>query len=402
MSDYSIPPANAPQASPANAPQTPPADRSWSSPPRALTPGWDRQERVTGRLFGLHRWQVLGVPVINLVLFLLTFGTTTMAGALHAGVNPFADPANLSKGFSFSVPLMTILLCHELGHYVLAAYHGVDATLPFFIPGPPWLVGTFGAFIRMRGMPRSRRALFDIGAAGPWAGLMVAIPAVMLGLHWSEIRPLTSGVDGGLTLGDSVLFTSLARLMLGVDPDQVTIILHPVALAGWFGIFVTFLNLLPVGQLDGGHVVYALLGRGHRMVARLFLLVVFGMGFLGWQGWFLWAFMLAFVLRVDHPPTLDSETPLDPRRKLAAWLTIGIFSLTFMPVPLSVVEPQVELPREPLERAPFERREPPSPPQHPRGFEENEPADDESGDLEFLTVEWSVKPGLENGTVIRT
>jgi len=293
---------------------------------------------------------------IHVLLFVLTFLTTTMAGALHAGVDPFSDPWGLVEGLPFSTTLMLILLCHELGHYTLAAFHRVPATLPYFIPGPPFLVGTFGAFIRMQGMPRSRRALFDVGAAGPWAGFVVAVPAVILGLSWSEVRPLENDLIGGLSLGNSLLFSSLSSWVLGVHPDDATILLHPVALAGWFGIFVTFLNLLPVGQLDGGHVVYALFGRAHRTIARLFFVLVLGMGFLGWQGWFVWALLLGFVLRVDHPDTADPATPLDPVRKLAAWCTIGVFVITFMPVPLSVLEP--ELPPQP---APMHRELPGAP-----------------------------------------
>jgi membrane-associated protease RseP (regulator of RpoE activity) len=276
-------------------------------------------------------------PVVHIALFLATFATTTMAGAAHAGENPFDGLRSFLAGLPFSTTLMMILLCHELGHYALALHHRVPTTLPYFIPGPPFLVGTFGAFIRMYGLPRSRRALFDVGAAGPWAGLVVAIPAVVVGLAWSDVLPLDSLHDDGLVLGNSILFSALSRLVLGVDPESATILLHPVALAGWFGIFVTFLNLLPVGQLDGGHVVYALFGRLHGRIARLFFAVVLAMGFFGWEGWFVWAAMLAFALGVQHPDTVDHDTPLDPRRKLAAWLTIGVFFLTFMPVPLSVV-----------------------------------------------------------------
>jgi membrane-associated protease RseP (regulator of RpoE activity) len=221
---------------------------------------------------------------------------------------------------------------------VLAAYHRVPTTLPYFIPGPPFLVGTFGAFIRMDGMPRSRKALFDVGAAGPWAGMVIAVPATILGLSWSEVEPLAFESGGALSLGNSILFSSLTQVILGVHPDEATILLHPVALAGWFGMFITFLNLLPIGQLDGGHVVYALLGRGHRTVARSFLLLVVAMGFLGWEGWFVGAAMLAFVLRVDHPDTPDADTPLDPKRRLGAGLTMAMFVLTFMPVPISVIE----------------------------------------------------------------
>ena len=290
----------------------------------------------------------------HLALFFVTFVTTTMAGALHVGVDPLRDPLAIVEGLPFSFTLMLILLCHELGHYVLAAVHRVPATLPYFIPGPPFLVGTFGAFIKMHGMPRSRRALFDVGAAGPWAGFVVAVPAVILGLGFSDVRRMGGEMEAGRSLGNSSLFSSLSSIVLGVHPDDVTILLHPVALAGWFGIFVTFLNLLPIGQLDGGHVVYALFGRGHRKIARLFFVIVLGLGFLGWQGWFLWAFLLGFVLRVDHPDTQDSDTPLDPVRKAAAWATIGIFVVTFMPVPLSVLDavPGSAPTRRELERAP--------------------------------------------------
>jgi membrane-associated protease RseP (regulator of RpoE activity) len=270
---------------------------------------------------------------IHVVLFLTTLFTTTLAGSFQAGVNPLTDLRLLIHGLPFSVTLMGILLVHEMGHFLMSRVHGVEATPPYFIPGPPFLIGTFGAFIRMR-TPTNRKALFDVGAAGPWAGFLVAIPAVFYGLSLSEVRALEPNA-GGLVLGDSLVFSWLTRLALGVSPANVTILLHPIALAGWFGLFVTFLNLLPIGQLDGGHVVYALIGRRHRWVARCALLVVIGLAFLGWQGWVMWA-VLVTVLGLDHPPTID-DTPLDLRRRVAAWLTIALFAITFMPVPLLIV-----------------------------------------------------------------
>ncbi len=227
---------------------------------------------------------------------------------------------------------MGILLFHEMGHFLMSRVHGVEATPPYFIPGPPFLVGTFGAFIRMH-TPTNRKALFDVGAAGPWAGFVVALPAVFYGLSLSEVRALDAP-GGGLVLGQSLVFTWLTRLALGVSPNDATILLHPIALAGWFGLFVTFLNLLPVGQLDGGHVVYSLLGRRHRWVARAALVTIVGLAFVGWQGWVMWA-VLVTVLGLDHPPTID-DTPLDPTRRFAAWLTIALFAVTFMPVPISL------------------------------------------------------------------
>lgn len=277
------------------------------------------------------------IPLLHIVLFGTTFITTAMAGAFQLGADPLSDPASIRAGFPFAVTLLSILLIHELGHYTLSKVHGVRATLPYFIPAPPVLIGTFGAFIRMKSPPSTRRALFDVGAAGPWAGLLLAIPAVIIGLHLSEVRPAGMN-DGGLILGDSILFKLLTRLALGTIADDATIMLHPVALAGWFGLFVTFLNLLPVGQLDGGHVTYAMFGRRHAWISRLFLAVIAFLGFRGWEGWFVWVVLLLFI-GVDHPPTRDTATPLDMRRRLAAWLTVGAFIVTFMPEPISVAEP---------------------------------------------------------------
>jgi len=280
--------------------------------------------------------------LLHLFLFFVTFATTTLAGAFQKGVDPFSEPISLLLGLSFSVPLMLILLCHEMGHYLVARRHGVRASLPYFLPAPPLPVlpiGTFGAFIRMRSLPADRRILFDIGAAGPWGGIAIAVPAVAIGLYLSEIRPLNP-LEGGLFLGDSLLFSALTRLVLGVSGNDVNIELHPIALAGWFGLFVTFLNLLPVGQLDGGHVIYSLFGRLHRWISRGFLVVIFFLGFHGWLGWFFWVGLLAF-LGVDHPPTHDFFSSLDLRRKVYAWSTVILFALTFMPVPFSVSEPPI-------------------------------------------------------------
>jgi membrane-associated protease RseP (regulator of RpoE activity) len=276
------------------------------------------------------------VPVLHLLLFFATLVTTCMAGAFQQGANPFTNPVTLLSGLPFAATLMAILLFHEMGHYLLARVHGVRASLPYFIPGPPFFVGTFGAFIRMKSPPANRRALFDVGAAGPWAGVILAIPAVILGLSLSEVRPL-SPTEGGIILGDSLLFSALTYLVLGVSADDVSIILHPVALAGWFGLFVTFLNLLPVGQLDGGHVTYSLFGRTHRWISRVALVAILLLGFQGWQGWFVWAVLLS-LLGIDHPPTLDLFSSLDLRRKLYGWCTVGLFALTFIPVPITIVE----------------------------------------------------------------
>jgi membrane-associated protease RseP (regulator of RpoE activity) len=279
-------------------------------------------------------------PAVNILLFMATFLTTAMASALNQGVDFISDPMLIRAGFPFAITVMTILLFHEFGHYFLARAHRVDSSLPFFIPAPPvFLIGTFGAFIRMRTLPPNRRALFDIGAAGPWAGFVVAVPAVVFGLELSEIRPLNPA-EGGLILGDSLLFSWLTSLVLGVDSKNVTIILHPIALAGWFGLLVTGLNLLPAGQLDGGHVAYAVFGRLHRWISRGILAFVILLGLTGWPGWIVWGFLL-LLLGLGHPPPRDPVTPLDRRRVAAAVLTLGIFIVTFMPEPVSIVEPVI-------------------------------------------------------------
>ncbi len=306
------------------------------------------------------------IPRINRVLFILTLLTTTLAGAQSAGVEvSFAHPLDalvgLSQGLSFSIPLMSILLAHEMGHFLTARRYGVDTSLPYFIPAifpSIFSIGTFGAFIRMRSLPKTRRAMFDIGAAGPWAGFVVALIAIIIGLKLSEVTPLdTSSV--GIELGNSIVFWSLSRVILGVDPDAVNITLHPAAFAGWIGLLVTTLNLLPVGQLDGGHVVYSLFGpRWHRRVSRavwmgcLFMVLVPKLLALlpgvpeinYWPGWIMW-FLLILVLGLGHPVTQDAETPLVGKRRLAAWATVLLFIVTFTPVPLSFVAPKAPIPQ---------------------------------------------------------
>lgn len=286
------------------------------------------------------------IPVLNLVLFFLTLLTTTTAGAAMAGVDmsiwhPIAALSSLGAGLSFSLPLMAILLAHEMGHYLTSRFHGVEATLPFFIPAPPniFIIGTFGAFIRMKSPARTRRVMFDIGAAGPWAGAVLAVPFLIVGLHLSDIGPLGKGES--LELGNSLLFWWLQRMALGVDPSHVNVNLHPIAFAGWIGLFVTALNLLPVGQLDGGHVVYALFPRHHRAISVTFVISCFlmtivpmALGMTFWLGWLVWG-TLAIVLGLGHPMTVDRDLPMNFTRRVSAWLTVLLFVVTFSPVPLA-------------------------------------------------------------------
>ncbi|HYA36453.1 MAG TPA: site-2 protease family protein [Candidatus Binataceae bacterium] len=299
------------------------------------------------------------VPPINRLLFFLTLLTTTMAGAYMAGadlaiVHPFRSIWQLTWGLTFSIPLMFILGSHEMGHFIVSWRNRVEATWPYFIPAPypsVFFLGTFGAFIRMKSVVRSRRVMFDIGAAGPWAGALVAIPITFVGLMMSTVTPLDAS-QGGIQLGNSLIFLALTKAALHVDPDTVNINLHPTALAGWVGLFVTTLNLLPVGQLDGGHVTYALFGRRHGVISVLCvigcILMVFVPFFTSlpfWWGWLVWAGLLLF-LGLQHPSTADVDTPLDKPRRLAAWLTIALFVVTFSPVPLWFAEPTEPQPQQ--------------------------------------------------------
>jgi membrane-associated protease RseP (regulator of RpoE activity) len=272
---------------------------------------------------------------VNLVLLVLTAITTTIAGATIAGVDPFEDPALLSRGVPFAATLMTILLAHEAGHYVMCRRYGVSASLPYFIPGlfiAP-APGTFGAFIRIRSRFPDRRALFDMAVAGPWAGFVVALVATWIGLKQSTILPTPP--DSQLMLGDSLILIGLTRLVLGVDPAIV--VLSPVAYAGWIGFFVTALNLLPVGQLDGGHVIYAALGRSLRVLSAALVAFLVWLGLRGWPGWLLWAAIITVLVGLGHPSTLDDGRPLDTGRLLAAVATFVIFVLTFVAEPFKFV-----------------------------------------------------------------
>lgn len=261
-------------------------------------------------------------PWPNLVLFVATMLTTLFVGALHQGADPLQDPRNLLAGLPFAATLLAILGVHELGHYFTAKAYGIRVTLPYFIPAPIGL-GTFGAFIKMKSPVTDRRALLDVGIAGPLAGLVLAIPAVLVGLRLSTIVPAQGA---GVGLGTSLLFLFLQAIAVGPVPDGLDILLHPVAFAGWIGLFVTALNLLPIGQLDGGHIAYALLGRRHRQVAMGTAALLVALGIFFWQGWLVWA-VLAIAMGFQHPPPLDDVTPLDGRRRL---LAVGAFVLLLL------------------------------------------------------------------------
>jgi len=304
---------------------------------------------------------------VNIAMFLLTLVSVMLTGAVIPAGTPVPPDvlgqlqllaANIFSGWPFALALLSILLAHEFGHYIAGRIHKVDVTLPFFIPLPLSILGTMGAFINMRSIPRNKRHLFDIGVAGPLAGLIVAIPVLLIGLKLSTIGTIQP-VEGGYIEGNSLLYLLTKLVVFGqwlpspitygnlppalywlvyfftgtpVPYGGVDVFIHPVALAGWAGILVTSLNLIPAGQLDGGHILYTLFGNRLQKM-RFFIIGILGvMGFF-WNGWWLWAVILLIFGRM-HAEPLDQITTLDSRRKKLAWLMILIFLLTISPVPM--------------------------------------------------------------------
>ena len=295
---------------------------------------------------------------IHLGLFIATVASLLFAGnpMVLLDDEPFSL-ANLWRGWPFAVPLITILIAHEFGHFIAARRHGVPASLPYFLPMPLSPFGTMGAIIVMRGRIASRKALLDIGASGPLAGMAVALPVLVWGLLHSEVKEITGH---GVMEGQCLLYSLIKRIVLGPIPDGFDVFLHPTAFAGWVGMLITMINLVPVGQLDGGHVAYALLGPRQNTVAKyvhLGLLGVFattfGMHFLDASKqapladaaytaftmsfvWLLWFGLLLLLRRLskgNHPPTGPGD--LDRTRKAIAVGTLLLFVLLFMPTPWS-------------------------------------------------------------------
>ncbi len=268
------------------------------------------------------------------LLFLATVFTVLWAGAYQTNTNPLVgpwnflvdDPGSLWRGIPFAATLLGILVTHELGHYLLSRLHGVPTSLPLFVPGLPHFVGTFGAIIRMRAPLTDRRALFDIGVAGPIAGFAVAVVALVIGLRLSTVVPIQTGY--GMHLGEPLLLQFASWVVIGPLSPTADVVLHPVGFAAWFGLFITSLNLLPIGQLDGGHVAYALLGDRQRSVAVALVPILMVFGWLGWKGWFVWV-GLAGMMGLAHPPVRNPYRELGGVRVLVGWLALLIFALTF-------------------------------------------------------------------------
>ncbi len=253
----------------------------------------------------------------------------------------WSDPDLLWLGLSFSLPLLLILLCHELGHYLACRYYRVPATPPFFLPVPIGL-GTFGAFIRIRAPIRDKRQLFDIGAGGPIAGFIALLPFLLYGVARSTPADLYLAAEqetAELLLilpGNSLALELATRLFHGDLGPNLTLDLHPFALAAWVGLLATALNLIPLGQLDGGHILYSVAAHRQRLVAMPLWLGLAAAGLFFWRGWLFWC-AIVLLMGLRHPPVIDERPSLDSRRLLLAWLTLALFALSFMPVPISMV-----------------------------------------------------------------
>ena len=277
------------------------------------------------------------IPKLHLGLFLATVLTTLLAGAMMEGAQIFSNPLEITKGIPFSFTLLLILGCHEFGHYYYAMKHNVDATLPYFIPAPPFLflIGTFGAFIKINSPIYRRDALLQIGAAGPIAGFIIAVPALILGLLLSTVVAVDSE-QVGIILGDSILMKILTAIIHPGLPENMDILLHPMAFAGWIGLLVTMLNLLPIGQLDGGHIAYAMLGDKHKKLAKAAFLALIPLSFLS-LNWLIWGLLILVLMRTTkHPPIQDIYTPLSAQNQNIGYACLVIFILCFIPAPFQV------------------------------------------------------------------
>ncbi|MEI7906633.1 MAG: site-2 protease family protein [Bacteroidota bacterium] len=302
--------------------------------------------------------------LLHLSLFIATFFTTTVAGVAWLNIDPF-ELSNFAYGLPYSFSILFILTCHEFGHYFAARYHGVDATLPFFIPTPsvPGFMnfGTFGAVIKTQSPIPSKKVMFDIGVAGPIAGFFATIAILIYGfthlpgkefilkIHPDYFTQTQQGI--GLTFGHSLLYNFFGLILTNGATDFIPpmseMYHYPFLCTGWFGLFVTSMNLIPIGQLDGGHLSYTMFGRNHTMVANVSFGFIFLLGAagllpllgvettIGWSGWVFWTLILLFVVKLYHPPVED-ETELDANRRLIGWLTFGILVISFTPSPFNI------------------------------------------------------------------
>ena len=273
---------------------------------------------------------------VNIALFIATIFTTTLAGAILWATDyaitwtEIFSPPYLLNGFTFfSIPLLLILGTHEMGHYFASKKHHLDTSLPFFIPlPPPFILGTFGALISTREPIPDRKTLLDVGVSGPICGFLVAIPICIVGLFLTQQNPQ---YGGEITINFPLVLQGL-NSFFSIPEDAI---IHPTLFAGWVGLFLTAINLLPIGQLDGGHVVRALLKENHRYASWLVIVMVLGMG-LFYTGWLMFAFIILFLIGTQHQPPLNEFSSLDTRRKILGIIALIIFVICFAPIPMSI------------------------------------------------------------------
>jgi membrane-associated protease RseP (regulator of RpoE activity) len=285
----------------------------------------------------------------HIILFLLTVATTTLVGAEHFAAfyiefgsrRPDLSTSQFFlNGLWYSASILAILGAHEFGHYYACRYYRVDASLPYFLPAPLPLTGTLGAFIRIRQTIPGKRELFDIGIAGPIAGFLVAVPILLIGMGLSRVAPLPPNMQGFVELGEPLLFKAVAYLFYGTPPEGYSINMHPMAFAAWFGLLATALNLFPIGQLDGGHISYAVLGRASTFVTLGTVAALIGLTFVS-SSWLVWTVLTVVMLVAfgpRHPRTFDEDIPLDRSRMWLAAGALVMFVVCFTPAPIEPLD----------------------------------------------------------------
>ncbi len=288
--------------------------------------------------------------ILPIILFLATLASTTFAGLFYVGgddrffvtaIVAASHPSILIRGLPFSLTFITILLAHELGHFFACRYYGIRCTPPFFIPLPISIAGTLGAFIRIKSQFNHKRALFDVGVAGPLAGFAFVLPALFIGIAFSRLIPKGNFL-GGYNFGEPLIFRWIGKLVLGYRPATQDMIAHPIAMAAWFGLLATCLNLIPIWQLDGGHIAYAIFGRD--IQRKLSVVATVGLILLSFLGWPIPSYLVFGVLllllgarfRFYHPPTMFEEEEVGPGRVLIGILALLILVVSFTPVPISI------------------------------------------------------------------
>jgi membrane-associated protease RseP (regulator of RpoE activity) len=301
-----------------------------------------RREKGEDKIYIIQKPKVKRKPIwVNIVLLIATIFTTTLAGSIQwIGINgaswaEMISPHYLWDGFVFfSIPLLSILGVHEMGHYFASRRHNLEASLPYFIPlPPPFILGTFGAIISTREPIPDRKTLLDVGVSGPICGFLVAIPVSLIGLFFMQQNPiLMISQDGGLTIVFPLFLQWLSGFFT-ISPDSV---IHPTMFAGWVGIFLTAVNLLPIGQLDGGHVARALLKDKHKYFSWIVVAAILGLGLIYYTGWLMFAFIILFLIGTRHQPPLNEVSPLDTKRIFIGVLALVIFVISFAPIPFSV------------------------------------------------------------------